>query len=426
MPSLELITYVWMTASVLWGAMVLWWVRKGLTLSAPGEPPTKRQKVFSDNLQILWVLVVISGVGVTSVTFSDDVIRYAWDGWVTIHGGDPYAYLPNAPELEHLRVTDGGLTLPDQVPYADLKTVYPPGAQMVFAAMAWMVGTDVQAWPLAWLLFFGLFALPAVMWRSNDLHTLVWFGLLFLSPTFLLFGLGEVHLDILVGLSILGGFLAARRNHYVAAGVILGLGITIKFLPVVALVYLALQPDSNSSQRRQQFTQLLIPALLLVALAYLPWLGSDLLGNLPNFAAVWRANAGLFEIVRLVLPSDPARWLMLGMGLATAAFIWMRWRKQPAVATALTLLAFLLFSPVVHAWYLLPAALLLPLAPLRSTLAWLATMSVYGLWVVAYQTTGVWTETPALLAVEYVPVWIAFVLDLKNGPLDQRFKLKMV
>jgi len=50
-----------MAASVLWGAMVLWWVRKGLTLSAPGEPPAKRQKVSSDNLQILWVLVMISG-----------------------------------------------------------------------------------------------------------------------------------------------------------------------------------------------------------------------------------------------------------------------------------------------------------------------------------------------------------------------------
>ena len=416
MPTLELTTYVWMTASVLWGALVLWWVRKGLTLSTPGEPPTKRQKVFSDNLTILYMLIVVTNAVWMGVHFSDDVIRYAWDGWVTIHGENPYAHPPAAPELEHLRVTDGGLTLPEQVPYNDLKTSYPPGAQMLFAAMAWAVGTDVSAWYLAWLVPILLFASLSVLWRPKDLHSTVWWGLALLSPLFLLFGLGDVHLDVLIGFLLVSAFYAVQRDRYVVAGLLLGLGITIKFLPVIALVYLAIKPNSN----RQQQLQLLVPALLFVLLAYFPWLGSDLLGNLPNFAATWRANAGLYEVVRALLPSSPARWLMLGMGLSTAVMIWVRYRKQPAVATAKTLIAVLLFSPVVHAWYLLPAALLLPLAPLRSTLVWLVTMSVYGLWVVAYQTTGEWTETPALLAVEYVPVWIAFVLDLKNGPLSER------
>jgi len=422
MPSVELTTYAWMIGSALWGALVLWWVRRGLALSAPGEPPTKRQKVFSDNLQIVWVLVVISGVAFSTPEFSDDAVRYMWDGWVTVNGHDPYAHAPNAPELASLRVTEDGRTLPDQVPFDNLETVYPPGAQMLFAAIAWLVGTDLEAWSLLWLLVAALLITPLYRWRDTDVHSMVWMGLLFLSPTVILFAFGEVHLDVLVGITMLGGLMAARKGHYIAAGILLGLGATIKYLPLIPLVYLALYHASARHQR----VQLLGSAAAVVAVIYLPWIGSALLGNLPNFVSNWRSNAGLYEIVRALAPHTLARWLVFGMGLALSVLIWQRWRSQPAVATALTLIGVLLMSPVVHAWYLLPAAFLLPLAPLRSTLVWLATMSVYGLWVTAYQTTGVWTETPALLAVEYVPVWIAFGMDLQKGPLDQRFRLKMV
>ncbi len=422
MHSLELTTYLWMTASALWGALVLWWVRKGLALSAPGEPLIRRQKVFNTNLQILMALVIISGVAFSTPEFSDDVIRYVWDGWVTIHGQDPYALAPNAPELAGLRVTEGDLTLPDQVPFDELNTVYPPGAQMVFALMAWLAGIDVEIWSILWLVLAAVLITPIHWFRPEDGHFMVWIGLLFLSPTVLLFGFGEVHLDILVGITMLGGLMAARKGHYLAAGFLLGLGATIKYLPLIPLAYLALYYASNRNQR----VQLLGSAAAVIAMICLPWIGSALLGNLPNFVANWRSNAGLYEVVRSLLPHAAARWMMFGMGLATMVLVWRRWRRDPGVATALTLMTALLMSPVVHAWYLLPVAFLLPLAPLRSTLVWLATVSVYGLWVTAYQTTGVWTETPALLAVEYVPVWIAFGMDLRNGPLDQRFRLKMV
>jgi len=68
----------------------------------------------------------------TPVVLSSDVYRYFWDGRVQLAGVNPYRYPPEAQALAELR--DAEIHPRINRPWA--RTVYPPGAQMLFAALA--------------------------------------------------------------------------------------------------------------------------------------------------------------------------------------------------------------------------------------------------------------------------------------------------
>ncbi len=71
---------------------------------------------------------------------SSDMFRYVWDGRVQLHGINPYVYLPADPALAPLRDTI-------IYPYVNRKkyarTIYPPMAELIFRAVAWIGQTPV-------------------------------------------------------------------------------------------------------------------------------------------------------------------------------------------------------------------------------------------------------------------------------------------
>ncbi len=60
-------------------------------------------------------------------SLSDDIYRYLWDGKVQSNGLNPYLYPPDAEELEFLRDE-----YHEGVNHKDIKTIYPPFAQVFF------------------------------------------------------------------------------------------------------------------------------------------------------------------------------------------------------------------------------------------------------------------------------------------------------
>src|SRR5262245_17786531 len=64
-------------------------------------------------------------------SLSDDVWRYVWDGRVQAAGHNPYAWPPDAKELEPLR--DGGWS---RINHPSIRTVYPPLAEALFLVSA--------------------------------------------------------------------------------------------------------------------------------------------------------------------------------------------------------------------------------------------------------------------------------------------------
>jgi len=76
------------------------------------------------------------------IMLSSDLYRYLWDGRVQWAGISPYRYPPAAPELAPLRdeAVFPKINRPTKV------TVYPPGAEAVFALAARIAPNSIVAW----------------------------------------------------------------------------------------------------------------------------------------------------------------------------------------------------------------------------------------------------------------------------------------
>jgi alpha-1,6-mannosyltransferase len=72
---------------------------------------------------------------------SEDVYRYLWDARVASMGIDPYAYSPDAPELEKIRDTQI-YPMINSKPYV---TAYPPTSQILFRLSFSLFGSSVTA-----------------------------------------------------------------------------------------------------------------------------------------------------------------------------------------------------------------------------------------------------------------------------------------
>jgi hypothetical protein len=77
----------------------------------------------------------------------------------------------------------------------------------------------------------------------------------------------------------------------------------------------------------------------------------------------------------------------------------------------------MLFSPVVHPWYLIWFAVFLPVIKSYSGIYFVSAISLTSITVVTFQTIGVWQESPLILVVEYLPLTLIFLYEL----LKERF-----
>ena len=76
----------------------------------------------------------------TEPTLSEDLYRYLWDGRLAAAGVNPFPTAPSDPTLARFR--DG---LEKKLNHADVPTIYPPTAQLLFAATA-RIGATPRAW----------------------------------------------------------------------------------------------------------------------------------------------------------------------------------------------------------------------------------------------------------------------------------------
>jgi uncharacterized membrane protein len=349
--------------------------------------------------------------------YSDDARRYLWDGIVVASGGNPYASAPLKQPLVQYRTTlADGVMLPDDMPYASMRTIYPPGTLLVSGGIVAVLGTPTtQSFDVGWWMCIAL--LLGVALYAADHQSRNWLALAALSPVFLLHGLADVHSDALMACVALLAVLAHRRDRPYLSAVLLAVAITIKYVPVLLIPALLI-----GRSRRQQIIVLAVVCAVVIA-TYLPFLASlsSVVGSLPVFAAHWQANSLLYSMLTWLgsawLTSEHIRLVLGLLALVLAAVIWRRHHKQPIAAAMMTYLALLICSPVVHAWYIILPVLLLPFAPLRSTITWATTMCVYGVFYATYKGDGVWFEHPVALAIEYIPVLFAFVRDVQCGPL---------
>ena len=367
---------------------------------APYALITLGDAVYPPRDALHWALALgaLSGLLLVAAppVLSDDLYRYLWDARVLAEGTDPYLYAPDDPALSALRDD-----LWSRINHPEVPTIYPPLAQLLFAAAEALAHAPWTVKLLALVAHLG--TVPVVARLAGDrggraalLHAL--------NPLALVESASSGHVDAVAGLALIAcvAALLSNRTWWAVAFAAAAGG--------VKLVGLAIAPLVGIRDRRAGAA-----AILLCLLPLWPLLGagagSETTGGLGHYARRWRGNDGLFSVVEAVasatlspvavltdsapghlrLPflapvleaatgtafdpraaitgpkkgvGDPvdfeldyvagllARGAVLAfvMGLALALA---RRRTDPLLAARWVLLSALLLSPQVHPWYLL-------------------------------------------------------------------------
>jgi len=361
-------------------------------------------------------------------TLSDDLYRYVWDGRVQASGVHPYAFAPTDEALEGLRDDDW-----TRINHPELRTIYPPAAQMLFAALAFL-GAGTTGFKLFFALAdLGVVAALALLLRRAGLppDRLVLYAW---NPLAVIEAAGSGHVEpVGVALVVLGAaWLAAKRANLSALA--LGLAVHVKILPAILI---------PGAIRRWRNPAVLVLAAVLVVLA-LPYAltGPAVGSGLFDYAERWERNATIYSGVQGVLErADTGNSLKPAVGALRERFggtdeawkrvyarIWPREMARGVVGIAalcwvlglsfrrgltapreifLGLAGVLLLSPTLHPWYVL---WLLPFAAAYASVPWLLFAALVPL---AYLGAG---DVPwSIRAVEYgIPLLAAVVLALRR------------
>ncbi|WP_277440554.1 glycosyltransferase family 87 protein [Streptomyces sp. SPB162] len=314
---------------------------------------------------------------------SSDMYRYAWDGRVQAAGISPYAHPPNAPELAKLR--DRWLFPPGQVCMAPdlhplgggfctlmnrpgVNTIYPPVAEGWFLAVHALSPDGARHKPTqiagALLAVGTSAALLLVLRRRGDpRRAALWAW----CPAVSFAAVNDAHVDTL---GVLLTVLALGTSALPRRGALLGAAIAVKLLPAVVL------PGVLARRGPRDIARILAPAVLVIALAYLPYVltsGFGVLGYLPGYLQEEGYESGSvrrFALLRLFLPDSVAAPLAVILIALTAVYVMRRGDPTRPWSGALlvTGTALLLTSPSYY-WY---ALLVIALVALDGRWEWLA------------------------------------------------------
>lgn len=349
------------------------------------------------------------------VLYETDPIRYYWDGLSVVRGESPYVIAPK----DHPAFA--GTPWAQTLNHPSLPTIYPPGAQGLFALStlinpffagrlessgAWQTVSLWQA-SLGWKLVMGLFAAAAViLWRKER------WDLLLFHPLFLTRFALNVHIDGVMMVLLMAATLALKRaGSSWWPGVLLGLSVACKWITALLLPFFALRllksddPQATAGLRWRPAVLCVLGTLLVVGgtVAIGQW-GAEgkFFYSFKKFANEW-LFFGFWQ--RWALDGLRAAGLGFDAALPASKFIgysgfavlyvtillaygrtvwppldgwlpsWWRLRGGVTTAMALALLAFYSALPVINPWYLLvlvPLSLQLRhrlLAPLVMTFA---------------------------------------------------------
>ncbi len=332
---------------------------------------------------------------------SDDLPRYLWDGRVTLGGGNPYVAFPASPAGAARRDADIGPFDHKEVP-----TVYPPAAQLLFAAGAslgpGLYGIKILVVLLDLLVIAVLRALLRERGRPG-IRVLIYAW----NPLAVTEAAWSGHIEPAGTLLVLLAAVWIIQKREARATLALAAGGLVKILPLLLIAPLL---------RRIRARHLPIVPVA-VALAYWPfraagrllfaglceyagrWLGNESLFGIVHAAIAWMNptpalkaaiacvrrdvphTAGLDRLYGLVDPIDLAKGACALAALGFAAWL-VRRDIGPLRGLYWMTGALLLLSPTAHPWYflwILPWLCLFPSRP------WIL---MSGLVVLAYANLG--------------------------------------
>lgn len=338
---------------------------------------------------------------------SNDVNRYLFDGRIAVEGLDPYRVSHDAPALKTLREQ----WQPPQE-HAKYVTLYPPVA-LAFFSLAASAGIyhAVIVWKLILLSasLLTLWLTTKVLVKAGKLKNL---ALVALSPLLILESGVGLHLDTLSALAIIAGFYFWQKNRTITSGVVIGLGMLTKILPIMLLLPLLFtQINLRAAVKMASATVFTIVGVYLLTVS----LGFHPVGSVAIFFEKWRFAAPVFVVLDHFFTGEQIiNILAFTAILIFSCIAYVCWRSRESLSQNTYLLVGviqlmvalpLLLSPVVFPWYLMPLVPLLTLYPNRYFIIWILLMPLTYEVIGQFSCCHIWA--PASW-----PVWLVGLLQL--------------
>jgi alpha-1,6-mannosyltransferase len=342
----------------------------------------------------------------TAPTLSDDIYRYAWEGYLQTRGINPYLYAPSAPQLMPYRNEIWHF-----VNNKDVTAIYPPLSQLV-NALVYLIFKSILGFKIAFMILDGM-----VIWGILNLlklHSINRCNIIFYtwSPLVVVEIAGSGHSDVLVVGMILWSAVLCLSNRPLKSVPFLAGAILSKIYPLL-MVPLFL--------RRIPYRHWLWlpPAVLL---GYLPYLKASqgLFSALSYYKEKWRFNGFLFEVLSRTLSSEVAveRLVLVVMGV----LITLSLTKLDDLLRQLYWLTggLLLLVPTLFPWYvvwIIPFLCFFP-NPAWMLFSFSSALSYYVL--IDWWSLGIWRQNDLFLALEYYPFFGLLFFSVIKSLLSKR------
>ncbi len=337
---------------------------------------------------------------------SDDIYRYMWDGKVQANAVNPYQFAPDDAALRRLSSEQ----IPELVNHADLKTIYFPLSEWLFFVSYTISGEQVWGYKLL-LLVSEIFSLYGLALLTKKLNIPLKFVLLYALCPMLIYEFAlDAHADGF-GLPLLIFSLYFYFSGRKIPGLFfLGLSLSIKPAGLILLPLFFFEEKDWKTRIRI----LLIPVLT-VAVQFIPYVFSaNPFEALLAFVKHWTFNGFVFNMLNLYFDDNQKSRLVCAILLSIVILLLSLSKKDFMEKIYLAILLLLLFSPIVHPWYVGWLAAVIPMARKWSGIVYVSTLSLTSFTYISYQLHGEWKEEPVQWLMIYLPVIVFLLMELIN------------
>lgn len=430
-------TQSWLLVAVLLAAGALW-------LLCLRHPDFEQRRV--------WVAALAMGLLMRLFYFGSPAIheadfnRYLWDGAVLSRGLDPYEAPPSEALTQRVSrsVYAGNTSSPHQriewaladladeagpihaaIRYADLRTIYPPGAQLAFALSHQIAPFSLDAWRgvvlVAEVLTLGLLIRMIGLARGQPGLVLVYWW----NPLVIVQFASAAHVDAVLLPPLLAALWASWRRRPLLGALLLAVAASIKLWPMMLMPLVARRAKSFWSAVGTVCVGAVVAGVLISP--QLRHLGTTDNG-LTMFAQYWGRNALAFPLLvdalglaRVEFIGDDAlARLVVLTAVCVVVVIMLRIRpaslQDHARAFAIPIAALLLLGPTGYPWYyawLLPFLCFWP-HPALLLLGTLFALCYGGFALKPAQGPEYWPLW--LRALEFLPVWVGLLIWRAHVP----------
>ncbi len=336
----------------------------------------------------------------SSPSTSDDVYRYIWEGKLVLNGYNPFEYTPDSDELKPFHTED----YPDKVTYPHMTTIYPPVAQLVFAAGYLISGESDFGLKLIFLLaeiITMLFILNLLRIYKIADYALILYAWLALP---LMEYFINSHIDVIGIMFFTMSLYFMQRNKPFYFALSYSFAILSKLFPLFFIFVVVKKFGWKNSLR---YGALSLLTIILFTIPFVPQ-EREISASLFTYLSQWSFNGSVYKVLLEIIDTVAVSRLISLLLFAGSVFYISVKFSDSLKAVYLIWIAYIIFTPTLYPWYLGWIAALNPLFAFSSINSLLITINVSNFTPLSAE----WTEFWWAALIQYIPFYGWLIWDL--------------